>query len=248
MGNRTRGFTIIEVMLFLGVTGILTIGILVGTGVAIGQQRYRDAVTTFKTSLQEGYNQTANTQNDRSGSESCSNGVIVSPPDTVTNPQPRGTSECLIMGKMLQITASGKELTSRDIIGFRTSQAAEIEMTDLAELSKNYSLSTSAVSETTTALEWGATAVKPKTSTPYPLTIAIIRSPLSSTTMTFVKQGVTSDIDAMVASGIVKEPTDICLDPDGGAFAGQRLAVRIVAFAGSQSGVEIPAESDNICD
>ena len=40
MGKQnTTGFTVIEVMLFLAVTGLLAIGILVGSGVAIGQQR-----------------------------------------------------------------------------------------------------------------------------------------------------------------------------------------------------------------
>ena len=44
MGAKTQnGFTIIEVMLFLAITGMLAAAILVGSGVAIGQQRYRDS-------------------------------------------------------------------------------------------------------------------------------------------------------------------------------------------------------------
>lgn len=249
MGIRTsRGFTIIEVMLFLGIAGVLAVGILVGSSVSIGQQRYRDAVSSFKTSLQEGYNQTANTLNDRGGEESCANGVVITPPDTVPNPQARGTSNCLMMGRVLRISADGKKIQSADIIGYRTSANVEAEDTDLKELAKNYSLSTASFSESEELLEWDATAVKPQTTTPYQLTVAIVRSPLSSTTMTFVADGNQTDLNAMVAAGVTKEATNICIDPDGGAFVGDRLAVRIMPYASSQNGIEIPSEGEGICD
>ena len=56
MSARTEtGFTLVEAMLFLAITGLLTVGILVGSGVAISQQRYRDSVNSLKSFIQDQY-------------------------------------------------------------------------------------------------------------------------------------------------------------------------------------------------
>ena len=47
MNKLSGGFTIIEVMLFLAVSGVLAAGILATVGGTIGAQRYRDAVDSF---------------------------------------------------------------------------------------------------------------------------------------------------------------------------------------------------------
>ena len=46
-----NGFTVIETMLFLGVAGALTMGVLVGSGASINQQRYRDSVNSLKSPI-----------------------------------------------------------------------------------------------------------------------------------------------------------------------------------------------------
>ena len=48
----SRGFTIIEVMLFLAITGLLAVGVLATVGNSINVQRYRDAVVTLQTEVQ----------------------------------------------------------------------------------------------------------------------------------------------------------------------------------------------------
>lgn len=54
------GFTIIEVMLFLAVTGFLIMGIMAGTGVSVSRQRYNDSVQTFTQFLREQYSSVTN--------------------------------------------------------------------------------------------------------------------------------------------------------------------------------------------
>lgn len=56
--NKTkRGFTIIEVMLVLAITGLMLIGVLGNTYSSIKSQRYNDAVVSFAESLRQVYNE-----------------------------------------------------------------------------------------------------------------------------------------------------------------------------------------------
>lgn len=246
--KNTHGFTIIEVMLFLAVTGLLAIGILAGSGVAIGQQRYRDSVNSMKSLLQEQYNQTSNTVNSRPGDEACSNAVVVEPPASVPSPQARGTSDCLIMGKLVVVGADGKQLTASSVIGYRTSDTADVEATDIAELTTNYVLGVSPDGQLNDTVEWDARIVEPKSTTAFPVSILVIRSPLGGSVMTFVREGVQTNLNSVISGGITTENTDLCVDASLGSFVGKRLAVRVNAYATAASAIEIPSESDNICD
>ena len=62
MGAFRRGFTIIEVMLFLALTGLLLVGILGGLGGNIARQRYNDAVQDLANILRDQYSFVSDTQ------------------------------------------------------------------------------------------------------------------------------------------------------------------------------------------
>lgn len=62
-----RGFTIIEVSLFLAITAILFVGITVGTNNSINQQRYSDSVNSFADFLRNVYSEVSNPQSFGSG-------------------------------------------------------------------------------------------------------------------------------------------------------------------------------------
>jgi len=249
MGIKTQhGFTIIEVMLFLAVTGMLAVAILVGSGVSIGQQRYRDSVNTLKGLIQQQYSETTNVANSRANDSACANAVVTTPPDSVPSPQARGTSECVILGRLLTIGENGIDLTVSNVVGYRTSQMAPAEPTDIDELRTNYRLGTSPIDREDASVEWGAQVVKPKTTTAEPLSIMVIRSPLGGSLMTFIQDGVQTDLGGMLTGGITKTNRDICVNADAGSFVGSRQAIRINAYASAGNAVEIPSESDNICD
>lgn len=59
------GFTIIEVLLVLGITGFLLSGLMVGVGSAIARQRYRDSVHDFAEFLRRTYSSVLTVQNPR---------------------------------------------------------------------------------------------------------------------------------------------------------------------------------------
>ncbi len=67
MGKHKRGFTLIEVVLFLAVTTALFVGIAVGVQGSIFQQRYTDAVQNFAEFLRSVYSQVSNVQNESTG-------------------------------------------------------------------------------------------------------------------------------------------------------------------------------------
>lgn len=246
--KKTAGFTIIEVMLFLAVTGALTVGILVGSGVAIGQQRYRDSVSSLKSLLQQQYNETANVVNSRGGDESCSNAVVVQPPDYVATPEARGTTDCLLLGRSIAISADGISVTTANVVGYRTdsTETVPVESTDSAEL-KHYKLAISPIDKETDTLPWGARVVQPKTKNAQPLSMLIIHSPLSGAVMTFVSTTAQPDLNALANLGPNTTATNMCIEPSGGSFTGKQLAVRIDPYATSQSAIEVSSESEGVC-
>src|SRR6187402_1944283 len=108
MGIKTQnGFTIIETMLFLGVTGMLATAILVGSGVAIGQQRYRDSVNSLKSQVQQQYSEVTNVINSRDKNWSCDvNGNVIEAPDA-SDGESRGTTDCVLLGRLLTVDDTG---------------------------------------------------------------------------------------------------------------------------------------------
>jgi type II secretory pathway pseudopilin PulG len=241
-----NGFTIIETMLFLAVTGLLVVALLVGSGVAIGQQRYRDSVNSLKSYIQQQYSEVSNVANDRNNAWTCAANSIVTEVNGTAG-QPRGTSDCVLLGRYITVDDTGTKLTASSVIGYRATGTPEAT-SDLAELTTNYTLSISPIGQATTDVNWGARIVKQKTTTPMPLSMLIIRSPLNGSILTFTAQGVQTDPRALMTVENMRQQRDLCVDADIGSFVGRRMEVRIGAYASNQGAIEIPPESVSVCD
>lgn len=247
MGIKTQnGFTIIETMLFLAVTGALAIMILVGSGVAIGQQRYRDSVNTLKSYVQGQYNEVTNVVNARDKSWVCDTNGNVTEVDA-TSGEARGTTECVLLGRFITIDETGTKLTASNVIGYK-SPTAGTAASDIAELTTNYKLTASPIDQDAVEVSWGAQVVKPQTATPMPLSMLIIRSPLNGSVMTFTAEGEQNNLINLINASNMSQKRDLCVNADAGTFVGRRLEVQIDAYATSQGGVQIPAESASVCD
>lgn len=248
MGAKIQtGFTIIEVMLFLAVTGALTVGLLVGSGVAIGQQRYRDSVGSLQSYIQQQYSKTTNVTNDRDKAWTCDSNGNVTQTENASAGEARGTSDCVVMGRLVTIDATGTNLTSSVVVGYR-SPSAVTQASDIAEITTNYKLGLAPIDKDDQSVNWGAQVVKAKTATPMPFSILIIRSPLSGATLTFTKEGVQTNVGSMVDAANTSVQRDLCVNADAGSFVGKRMEIRIEPFASSQSAIQIPPESDSVCD
>lgn len=88
-----RGFTIIEVLLFLSISGLLMALLFVGTGIAIQRQQYQDTIQSFASFLRSQYAAMVSVENDDPAGSKC-------PIDNTT--ATRGQSECVIIGRYLQ--------------------------------------------------------------------------------------------------------------------------------------------------
>ena len=101
--KRQDGFTIIEVTLFLAVSGFFAISLLVGASTAVQRQQYRDSVQSFANYLRSQYSQVINVENDRNFGKCPIGGGD-------TN---RGQSECVILGRYIETAADGDHAGDR---------------------------------------------------------------------------------------------------------------------------------------
>lgn len=95
------GFTIIEVSLFLAISGLLAVGLMAGWTTNINRQRYNDMVNTFKSDIQQVFTEVENPQNSMTQRVRCTdNGTNISIVlDNSGNT--RGTTNCIILGRMI---------------------------------------------------------------------------------------------------------------------------------------------------
>lgn len=112
VGSRQAGFTIVEITLFMAITGLLFVIAVLGTGNTIRGVRFTDSGRSLEAFVQKQYDDIVNGLNDRSDQISCSSGTI----DTSTA-QNVGTSNCIVMGRLLQFKQGNGVVTSYTVIG-----------------------------------------------------------------------------------------------------------------------------------
>lgn len=113
-----KGFTIIEVMLFLALSGFLLAGILAGTGSSISNQRYKDAVQDAADALRSAYSFVADTQVEtRSADEGICGKTVESASDDSDNLSNanRGRTSCAVYGAVVMI--DGPRIQTTTVIG-----------------------------------------------------------------------------------------------------------------------------------
>src|SRR5882724_3035471 len=112
VGSRQAGFTIVEITLFMAITGLLFLVAVIGTGNTIRTVRFTDSGRSLEAYVQKQYDDIVTGLNNRNNLVSCTNGVI----DTGTG-QTVGTSNCLVMGKLMVFTQGSANVTNYNVIG-----------------------------------------------------------------------------------------------------------------------------------
>ena len=247
MQQNSSGFTIIEVVLFLAVGGLLGVGILAGASQSVNQQRYQDGVRSLASELQSQYSAVVNVENDRAGNSYRCNpsGTVIDTSVSGGVAQSRGTSDCTIVGRVIDVTGGNRVVTSQPVYATADPMKDSILPTsDVDALRKsNLVVPTAATANTlgrdSYEMEWGTSSVTPA-GTPRQFRLLVVRSPFSNMVRTYAVVGstieptVTSNIRDMI--GREAEVT-ICVNPDG-LFTGQELGVRILRGASTAAGVK----------
>ncbi|MBI3889872.1 prepilin-type N-terminal cleavage/methylation domain-containing protein [Candidatus Saccharibacteria bacterium] len=248
MGNqKQKGFTIIEVVLFLAISSLLLASLLFGINTSINQQRYKDSVVSLIGLLQEQYTLAANVNSQRTSEWTCD---VDAPAVSPAADNARGTTDCVVVGRLVQIK-NGDAVTTANIVAYKVNEAllkassSDIQaFTDAVELAALTDTSgTSAVSVVDSyTLNWGSKAkilnrVGDVVGSGDAITIAILRSPVTGTTSTYVVNEATQDWDGKIVTQTSRDRAAIiCLVPPG-ALAGGQQAVLVNAASSNASGV-----------
>ncbi len=235
--QKKSGFTLVEVALFLAVTGVLFVGIAVGVQNSIYQQRFNDSVQNYVEFLRTIYSGVSNVENNYGA----------------------GNSNKAIYGKLVQFgaTEEGKNLISvYTVIG-------DIEETD--DENKNDSvierlekLGASVVDEESKyagiveeySPRWSAQIQKPDGNV-FTGSLLIARNPESGTIYTFLSNTEVDEKNLAEQLGNFNNNSDadFCIIPEGVNDLNARRNVRIVKNARNSSGIEVISDDsdNNVC-
>ncbi len=226
-----NGFTIIETMLFLGISGMLIVGILIGTGTSINVQRYHDSVTSFRSFLQQQYSDVSNIRNESTINPCYGDG---------TQNNPRGQSDCVVLGRYITTTDS-KAFSVKSVIGYIPASSASPKDDIEALIEYRIIISPSTSDSASYDLEWGSSIAK-LNGDPMLFSMLILRSPVSGITRTFIDNNLSvseSNIGDLLTSSqsSLSQTITACIDSNG-LFNGAKMAVRVNANTTRANGVE----------
>lgn len=113
--KHSGGFTVIEVVLFLAISGAMAIALLAGVSTAIQRQQYRDAVHSFAGFLSDQYSKVLSVENDRRATDACA---------LSSRGSERGQSDCVIVGRHVMKAAGQQRYVARTVIALRDGPAS----------------------------------------------------------------------------------------------------------------------------
>lgn len=231
------GFTIIETMLFLGITALLIVGFLIGTGNSISTQRYHDSVSSLQSILQQQYSEVSNVNNNNPGNLVC-NGIT----------KARGQSDCAMLGRFITTSKNGCpgidnfcKLSIKMVLGSTPlTSIAALNDIDIFGSLHGYNIKVTNDMSETYDLEWGSSVVDIH-GTASVFSMLVLRSPISGTLRTFIDPAnivADGDVQSLLTSdALTQNGIKVCVDSNG-LFNGSRSAVIVKPNSSDASGVE----------
>lgn len=239
--HKLSGFTVIEVVLFLGITGLLAMMTFIGTGSSINVQRYRDSVTSLKSFLQQQYSDVVNIENSHTASDIACASI------TAAN---RGQSDCVILGRYVANVGADK-LVVKTVVGKDNS---ELVTNDIDSLQK-YAADFSSVLATNQdyPLTWGTTLNKtngPNYTTNF--SMLIIRSPLSGSILTFISQDKATSppsnwlnpLELVILPDSQTKSLKLCINSNN-LFSGKKMMIQVLPNSANGNGVRLLGDGDS---
>lgn len=205
MGSKfSSGFTIIELMLFLAITGLLIAGILVNAANSLNDQHYRDGVESIKNKISAQYAKVYSlTNNNTVGGGTTNIDPCQALDGNTSSTTLRGTSGCLYVGRLVQaIPGNGMSnlrispVVAKPRPGFdagrfyanQQSAGGSATQGGTTELNARYQIARydgNADLIENDQFDWGLAAVPPGSNAMSTISLLIIRSPIDGTVQTY---------------------------------------------------------------
>ena len=233
MGSyKQKGFTIIELVLFLGITGALFAALMIGVNTNIYQQRYKDSVIAYKTLLEQQYADVAYPRNERNDKWTCNNETGVQPEPN--GGEARGTSNCVLLGRYIQVKSNGTQAEVGSVIGIQPADTSGLTG-DLAVLAA-YSPRRSPIDKTDYSLAWDA-ALQTIDHQSSSASFLILRSPASGLVRTFaLEEPLPSSLRDALTDARATAKVKNCVVPNGNVGLPTQ-SITVNANIGSANGI-----------
>ncbi|MBR3336761.1 MAG: hypothetical protein IKG26_06985 [Bacillus sp. (in: Bacteria)] len=267
-----KGFTLIEVALFLAVTGLLFLGVTVGVQNSIFQQRYNDSVQNFMEFLRGVYSEVTNVQNLSGGrSEKAIYGKLVTfgqkykqDGETEIDSNNNTVFTYSVVGKI-------GETSSRSVLQSLSDLDADVAFFETNESGAGKLVPAGIVQSYTP--KWAASIQFAENFEPFVGAILVVRNPSSGMVYTYVAEGETLEINQLIHSAntsiigdgdynilknsgflnvshephFEKKAINFCINPNGNEEGGVRRNVRLISGARNASGVELIPDEESVC-
>jgi type II secretory pathway pseudopilin PulG len=210
--RQNQGFTIIEVVLFLAISGLMLMGILAALSANVNQQRYMDSVRSLQDFLQGQYNLVSNARNNAKD-YICDSAGGVQPGAGAT----RGKTDCTLIGRYIRLRDDDAGFVSEPIyakvdvlsssVQNASTEAAQITALGLTRANMSYT-----GDDETYTIPWQVRVTNPGY-----LRLVIIRLPMSGLIRTYWSTDTSDDqINEIIAASHSGSPdVKLCVNPDG---------------------------------
>ena len=256
MKKRWTGFTLIEVSLFLAITGLLFVGIAIGTQNSISRQRSYDSVQNFAEFLRSVYSEVSNPQSVGDGrSDTAIYGKLISFGETFDMSGNNNDRKMIfvydVVGNVSNGLGSGniidalKRVKANVVVASNTGSDTAVP----AGVVENY------------IPKWQAEVENVDNSDDFRGSVLIVRHPGSGTINTLAsastleinnwvyvesrRASAIGDLFQTQLDSFSVRDTDLCLNTSGKAISDKRTDIRIVSNAHNASGVEIIGLDDD---
>lgn len=262
MGSKfSSGFTIIELMLFLAITGLLVAGILVNAANSLNSQHYRDGVEATRNAIAGQYAKVYSLTNDTTIGDTSNIDPCQALEGNSTSAVRRGTSDCLYTGRLIQIEPGSASSTlhispviAKPNADYNPQRIYDNQQSDAGSANSSTNSLTdryrfaryegnSELVENQ-ELEWGLAAVRPGQNAQQDVALLILRSPIDGTVQTYnilaAGPGVVnySDLGPRMTSANLADVKFCLADLTGSLDPAQRMAVLVHKAAAGPGDVE----------
>lgn len=242
------GFTVIEVVLFLAITGLMLAGLMVGIGGAVDRERYNDAVTSLHDFLQGQYNLVDNVNTSRPATYSCSTGGIKLADDISTG-QPKGTSDCSIVGRLIT-SDDGRAITAQPIYATADITTIPDDIPSESDLLAAMGLSVAGIdlpdNQQNYNVGWDTEVYLNGNPDQKEFSLALVRLHTNSLIRSFVVADNREDVNSVIDDATPMSSAVFCV-ATGGMIGSAPIGVKLLPAAANSNSLQRTVASDGEC-